>query len=131
MADDAPIVTRTAVVVAGSTPEQVLAVGVSERIALRTNALGTLVTGRPGDLVIDYAAELDGPVYDVMYNSATNWFSVTVFKGLAATRWDNRPGTHPGYPRIDDVLGATTPMAILAVLDIPPDAVGYAERRLL
>lgn len=131
MADDAPIVTRTAVVIAGSTPDDVLAVGVSERIALRPNRLGTLVTGRPGDLVIDYAAELPGPVYDVMYNSSTGWFSVTVFGGLKATRWDNRPGTDPGYPRVDDVLGATTPMAILAVLDIPPDAIGYAERLLL
>jgi len=131
MADDAPIVTRTAIVIAGSTPEQVVAVGVSERIAVRANALGTLVTGRPGDLVIDYAAELAGPVYDIMYNSATHWFSVTVFRGLTATRWDNRPGTDPGYPRVDDILGATTPIAILAVLDIPPDAVGYAERLLL
>jgi len=131
MADDAPIVTRTAVVITGSTPADVVAVGVSGRIALRANRLGTLVTGRPGDLVIDYAAELPGPVYDVMYNSSTGWFSVTVFKGLSATRWDNRPGTNPGYPRVDDILGATTPMAILAVLDIPPDAVGYAERLLL
>lgn len=131
MADAAPIVTRTACVIVGSTPQQVAAVGVTDRIAVRGNRLGTLVTGRPGDLVIDYAAELPGPLYDIMYNSATGWFSVTVFHGLSATRWDNRPGTNPGYPRIDDVLGATTPMAILAVLDIPPDAVGYAERLLL
>jgi hypothetical protein len=54
-----------------------------------------------------------------------------VFKGLAQpSRWDNRPGTNPGYPRIPDILGATTPMAILAVLDVPPDALGYTERRL-
>lgn len=131
MADDAPLVTRTACVIAGATPDQVVAVGVSERIAVRPNRLGTLVTGRPGDLVIDYASELDGPVYDVMYNSSTGWFSVTVFRGLVATRWDNRPGTDPGYPRVDDILGAATPMAILAVLDIPPDAVGYTERLLL
>ena len=131
MADDAPIGTRTAVVIAGSTPEQVVAVGVTDRIALRTNRLGTLVTGRPGGLVVDFAAELPGPIYDVMYNATTGWFSVTVFRGLTATRWDNRPGTDPGYPRVDDILGATTPMAILAVLDIPPDAVGYVERALL
>jgi hypothetical protein len=131
MADAAPIVTRTVCVIVGSTPEQVAAVGVTERIALRTNRLGTLVTGRPGDLVIDYAAELPGPIYDVMYNATTGWFSVTVFRGLTAMRWDNRPGTNPGYPRVDDILGATTPMAILAVLDIPPDAVGYSERLLL
>ena len=131
MADDAPIVTRTACVITGTTPDAVVAVGVSERIAVRPNRLGTLVTGRPGDLVIDYASELPGPVYDVMYNSSTGWFSVTVFRGLDAKRWDNRPGTDPGYPRVDDILGATTPMAILAVLDIPPDAVGYVERVLL
>ena len=131
MSDDKPSVTRTACVIIGATPEQVVAVGMNARIAVRANARGTLVTGRPGDLAIDYAAELDGPVYDIMYNSDTGWFSVTVFKGLATpSRWDNRPGTNPGYPRIADILGATTPMAILAVLDVPPDAVGYTERSL-
>ena len=122
--------TRSVCVIAGASPAEVTAVGLNERIAIRANALGTLVTGRPGDLVIDFAAELPGPVYDIMYNAQTGWFSVTVFRGLNATRWDNRPGTNPGYPRVDDVLGATTPMSILAVLDIPPDAIGYVERRL-
>ena len=130
MADEAPIVTRTAVVICGSTPKEVVAVGVTDRIAVRGNRLGTLVTGRPGELVIDYAAELPGPVYDVMYNSSTGWFSVTVFRGLSATRWDNRPGTNPGYPRVDDILGANTPMTILTVLGVPTDAIGYTERRL-
>jgi hypothetical protein len=125
------ILTRTACVVVGATPEQVVGVGMTERIAVRPNKLGTLVTGRPGDLVIDYAAELPGPIYDVMFNARTGWFSVTVFRGMSATRWDNRPGTNPGYPRIDHVLGASTPIAILAVLDVPPDAVGYTEARLL
>lgn len=134
MADAPTIVTRTACVISGVTLEQVSAVGIHERIAIRANRVGILVTGRPGDLVIDYAAELSGPdrpVYDVMYNVTTGWFSVTVFRGLDASRWDNRPGTNPGYPRVEHILGATTPMAILAVLDIPPDAVGYTERRLL
>ena len=47
--------------------------------------------------------------------------------GLDAVRWDNKPGTDCGYPRIDDVLGATTPRTILEALDIPADALGYAE----
>jgi len=130
--EPAPIATRTAVVVTGGTLEQVAAIGVSERIALRANKLGVLVTGRPGDLVIDYAAELPGPVYDVMFNAQSGWFSVTVFRGLSSTtRWDNRPGTDPGYPRVDDILGATTPMAILAVLDITPDAVNFTPPKSL
>ncbi|MDB4953596.1 MAG: hypothetical protein JWO36_1165 [Myxococcales bacterium] len=117
---------RTACVIAGSTPEQVAAVGKNERVTLRANRLGTLVVGRPGDLVIDYAAELPGPVYDVMYSTKTGWFSVTIFRGLGNTkRWDNRPGTNPGYPRADDVLGATTPLAILEAIDMPASAVGY------
>ena len=131
MPDDAPPKTRTACVIAGATPEQVVAVGMNARIAVRANRLGTLVTGRPGDLVIDYAAELPGPVYDIMYNSSTGWFSVTVFQGLdQPSRWDNRPGTDPGYPRVESILGASTPMAILAVLDVPPDAIGYVVRSL-
>lgn len=131
MADEPRPLTRTACVIAGATPDEVAEVGVHERIAVRANALGTLVTGRPGDLVIDYAEALPGPVYDVMYNAQTGWFSVTVFQGLSATRWDNRPDAAAGYPRVDSILGATTPMTILAVLDIPPDAIGYTERRLL
>jgi len=117
---------RTACVVVGAAPEEVAAVGTNHQTALRPNKLGTLVVGRPGDLVIDYAAELVGPVYDVMYSARTGWFSVTVFRGLEPpVRWDNRPGTDPGYRRIDDVLGATTPTMILDALDIPPGALGY------
>lgn len=127
-AEPARLPTRTACVIAGATPDEVAQVGASPAIALRANRLGTLVTGRPGDLVIDYAAELPGPVYDVMYNPSTGWFAVTVYRGLAATtRWDNRPGTDPGFPRTDAVLGAATPLAILAALDIAPAALGYAE----
>jgi hypothetical protein len=63
-----------------------------------------------------------------MYNAGTGWFAVTVYRGLAqTTRWDNRPGTNPGYPRVDDILGATTPLSILDALDIPPGVIGYAE----
>jgi len=123
--EDAPAA-RTACVVAGAAPDQVAAVGTNEQTTLRPNRLGTLVTGRPGDLVIDYAAELTGPVYDVMYSAKTGWFSVTVFRGLdPPVRWDNRPGTNPGYARIGDVLGATSPTMILDALDIPPAALGY------
>ncbi|HSS00767.1 MAG TPA: hypothetical protein VLM79_27100 [Kofleriaceae bacterium] len=122
---DAPAA-RTASVVVGAAPDEVAAVGTNDRTTLRANKLGTLVTGRPGDLVIDYAAELPGPVYDVMYSPATGWFSVTVFRGLEPpVRWDNRPGTNPGYTRIDEVLGATTPAAILDALDIPAAALDY------
>jgi hypothetical protein len=124
-----PPAARTACVITGATPEEVAAVGKNDRIQLRTNKHGTLVTGRPGDLVIDYAAELPGPVYDVMYAAKTGWFSVTVFRGLNdTTRWDNRlPESNPGYRRVPDILGATTPLAILQALDIPPSAVGYTE----
>ncbi len=117
---------RTACVVVGAGPDRVAAVGATSKTTLRVNKLGTLVTGRPGDLVIDYAAALEGPVYDVMYSATTGWFSVTVFRGLEPpVRWDNRPDTNAGYPRIDDVLGATTPTAILDALDIPAAALGY------
>jgi hypothetical protein len=125
ISDDAPAA-RTACVVVGAAPDAVAAIGTNDRTTLRANKLGTLVTGRPGDLVIDYAAELDGPVYDVMYSPRTGWFSVTVFRGLQPpTRWDNRPGTNPGYPRVDDILGATTPLAILEALDVPASALDY------
>jgi hypothetical protein len=119
--------TRSACVVAGARPDEVAAVGTTDHIAMRPNRVGTLVTGRPGDLVIDYGFELSGPVYDVMWNAETGWFAVTIYRGEQVTRWDNRPGTNPGYPRADDVLGASTPRTILQALDIPPEAIGYAE----
>jgi hypothetical protein len=120
--------TRTAVVVAGAAPADLARIGSSPAITMRENKLGTLVTGRVGNLVIDYASELAGPVYDIMYSAKTGWFAVTVYRGLEHTvRWDNRPGTNPGYPRTDDILGQTTPIGILAALDVPPAAIGYAE----
>jgi hypothetical protein len=114
-------------VIAGAKPEQVRALGTNDTLALRENRLGTLVTGRAGDLVIDYAFAVSGPVYDVMWNPETGWFAVTIYRGEHAVRWDNRPGTDAGYPRVDDVLGATTPRTILEALDMPADVIGYIE----
>lgn len=119
--------THSACVVAGASPDEVGSIGRSDQIQLRANRVGTLVTGRAGDLVIDYALGLPGPVYDIMWNPATGWFAVTIYRGEQAVRWDNRPGTNPGYPRVDDVLGATTPRTILEALDVPSDAISYAE----
>lgn len=119
--------TRSACVVVGATPEEVAAAGAHGGMRLRANALGTLATGSLGPVAIDYAAALPGPVYDILYSERTGWFAVTVFRGEdQPRRWDNRPGTDAGYPRIDDILGAATPTAILAALDVPPDAIGYA-----
>ncbi len=99
----------------------------SAAIVIREHRLGTLVTGKPGDLVIDFAAHFDGPVYDVMYNPRTNWFVVTIYRGLTPPeRWDNRPGTNNGYVRAENVLGATSPLEILRALDIEASTVEYA-----
>jgi hypothetical protein len=119
--------TRSACVVVGASARELTAIGSNDQVTLRANRLGTLVTGRPGDLVIDYALAVAGPVYDIMWNPETGWFAVTIYRGQEAVRWDNRPGTNPGYPRVDDVLGATTPRAILDALDVPPDAIEYAS----
>ena len=119
--------TRTACVITNALPADVAAVSESSSISIRENRLGTLVTGKPGDLVIDYAARFTGPVYDVMYNARTGWFVVTIYKDLEPPlRWDNRPGTQNGYTRVDDVLGAASPLEILRVLDIDASLVGYA-----
>ena len=119
--------TRTACVIVGATPADVGTISESSSIAVTANRLGTLVTGKPGDLVIDYAAHFDGPVYDVMYNPRTNWFVVTIYRGLAPPeRWDNRPGTNNGYTRVDSVIGAESPLEILRALDIDASTVGYA-----
>jgi len=119
--------TRSACVIVGATPAQVRAIAAGEHVTIRENRLGTLVTGTIDGSVIDYAAELPGPVYDVMYNAETSWFAVTIYRGEdQPRRWDNRQGDEAGYPRVPDVLGATSPSAILEALDIPADAVGYA-----
>jgi hypothetical protein len=85
------------------------------------------VTGRIGGLAVDYAFRYPGPVYDVMWNDETNWFAVTIYRGVQVERWQNRAASDTGYPPTDNVLGATTPRAILDVLDIPPDIIGYRE----
>ncbi len=119
--------TKTAVVIPGTTVAAVRAIGGEQHIELRANRQGVLITGRPGARVIDYADVLGGPVYDLMYNARTGWFSVTVYTGHAQpTRWDNRPDDDAGYERLPDVLGATTPSAILAVLDVDAELLGYA-----
>ena len=118
--------TRSACVVAGATPDEVKPLAGQLDVQLRANRLGTLITGGPDGLPIDCAAELPGPVYDVMYDARTGWFAVTVYRGMTQpSRWDNRPGTDAGYPRLDDVLGQATPRAILEALDVPADAIGY------
>jgi hypothetical protein len=111
------VTARSACVVVGATPAEVAALG-ADGVVVRANALGTLVTGALGGLPIDYAAELPGPVYDVMYSAQTGWFAVTVYRAEGQpVRWDNRPGEDAGYPRVADILGATTPTTILAALD--------------
>ena len=118
--------TRSACVIAGATPAEVRAIAAGEHVTIGENRLGTLVTGTIDGSVIDYAAELPGPVYDVMFNPGTGWFAVTIYTGEnQPRRWDNRPDEEAGYPRVPDVLGATSPSAILEALDIPADAVGY------
>jgi hypothetical protein len=119
--------TRSACVIAGATPDQVTAIGSKPGLEIRDNKLGTLVVGRAGDLVVDYALALPGPVYDIMWNPATTWFAVTIYRGQHATRWDNRPGDDAGYPREADVLGATTPGAILEALDVPAKSIGFVQ----
>lgn len=113
--------------IVGATPGEVAAIGEASSISVRENRHGTLVTGKPGDLVIDYAAQFEGPVYDVMYNPRTGWFVVTIYRDLAPPeRWDNRPGTNPGYTRVASVLGAASPLEILRALDIEASLIGYA-----
>jgi hypothetical protein len=113
---------RSACVVIGATPNEVAAFHVSARISIRANRLGTLVLGRLGSLPVDYADRFAGPVYDVLFNPTTGWFSVTVFDGAAPPQ-RFEPGaagaTVGGYRRAPDILGATTPEAILAALDVP------------
>ena len=120
---------RSACVVAAATPERVRASGAPPGITIVANRLGALITGAPlGGLPVDLAAELPGPVYDVIYNAQTGWLAVTIYRGESQpVRWDNRPDEKCGYPRVEDILGARTPLAILAALDVPAAALGYVE----
>jgi len=118
---------RSACVVVGATAAQVAAVADSDRIAIRPHPMGALVTGQLGSLPVDYAEAFAGPIYDIIYNPTSGWFSVTIFHGEdQPVRYDNRPGQDAGYPRVPDILGADTPEAILDVLEIPADTIGFA-----
>jgi hypothetical protein len=99
--DKAPAA-RTACVVVGAAPEQVAAVGTNERTTLRANKLGTLVAGRPGENVIDYAAELTRPVYGVMQPHDRLVQRDQFPRPPAASSLGQPPGTNPG------IRGSTT-----------------------
>ena len=127
--DDGPARARSACVVVGATPEAVAKIGDEEpnvRFTVRPNKHGALVHGRLRGLPIELADAFDGPVYDILYNPTTGWFSVTVFRGIreSPVRYDKREG-ECGYPRVPDILGATAPADILAALDVPADVIGY------
>jgi hypothetical protein len=129
---DDPPRARSACVVVGATPDAIRSLGDAEadanaRYTVRANRLGVLIFGRLGGLPVDFAEAFDGPVYDILYNPSTGWFAVTIFRGVEASpvRYDNRPGAEAGYPRVDDVLGHTSPPEILAALDVPADVLGY------
>jgi len=118
---------RSACVVVGATPDEVAAVKVTEEMTIRANRLGTLVLGRLGSLPLDYAERFDGPVYDILYNPTTGWFVVMIFEGFEPPRRFELGATGEtagGYTRIGDVLGATTPEAILDALDVPREVIG-------
>lgn len=122
-----PARARSACVVVGALPDQVAAVKITGEMTVRANRLGTLVLGRLGSLPVDYSERFDGPVYDVLYNPTTGWFCVTIFDGsLHPRRFE--PGatgdTVGGYARAPDILGATTPEAILDALDVPHEMIG-------
>jgi hypothetical protein len=121
---------RSACVVVGASPEEVSAIGGAEPdvdFAVRPNKHGALVYGRLRGLPVELADAFAGPVYDIMYNPTTGWFAVTVFRGVTESpvRWDNRPDADAGYPRVAEILGATAPADILAVLDVPAEVLGY------
>jgi hypothetical protein len=121
---------RSACVVVGATPSEVAALRDTEPEAdfqVRSNRHGALLFGRLSGLPIELADAFDGPVYDIMYNPTSGWFSVTVFKGVreSPVRYDNRPDEEAGYPRVGDILGATSPPDILEALDVPAEVIGY------
>jgi hypothetical protein len=121
---------RSACVVVGATPAEVAALRDTEPdtdFQVRANRHGALLFGRLRGLPIELADAFAGPVYDIMYNPQTGWFSVTVFKGVreSPVRYDNRPDAEAGYPRVGDILGATSPAAILEALDVPAEVIGY------
>jgi len=121
---------RSACVVVGAAPDDVAAVKITAEMTVRSNRHGTLVLGRLGSLPVDYAERFAGPVYDILYNPTTGWFCVTEYRveddHLRPRRFE--PGatgdTAGGYPRAPDILGATTPEAILDALDVPREVIG-------
>jgi hypothetical protein len=122
--DAGPPKARSACVIVGATPEQVAAIHVAPDLTIRANRLGTVVLGRLGSLPLDLAEQLDGRVYDVMYNPETRWFSVTIYDGMEPPRRFDESATGDtagGFARVHDILGAAAPHAILAALDVPAD----------
>jgi hypothetical protein len=93
-----------------------------------TNDLVTVRMKRPGarwkHTTGDEVLQLRAPQLSDRWTPAVQRATAYYAIDAVDVRWDNRPDTNAGYPRIGDVLGATTPTAIL---DIPPMALGYLE----
>jgi hypothetical protein len=126
-ATSGPPKARSACVIVGAAPDAVAEVHVSPELSIRANRLGTLVQGRLGSLPVDYAEMFDGPVYDVLFNPTTGWFSVTIFEGEAPPRRFDPSAvgdTAGGYVRVRDILGAREPLDVVRALDIPEAMLG-------
>lgn len=118
-----------AVVEGASVPEirQVLTDhGVADWIRLTANRRGVLVTAESGPLgtqAWDIAEALPAAkVYYVQRHPTTGAFSVLVLHGSEEAGWFRTPPLDDDTPGLTQILGASTPEAILDALDIPPEA---------
>jgi hypothetical protein len=107
--------------------QQVLdSLGDTSWIQLTPSRRGVLVSSDSGPLgtqAWDIAEALPAArVYYVQREVAVEAFSVVVLRGAEEVGWLRIPPLDDDTPRLTDILGASTPAAILDALDIPPDA---------
>jgi hypothetical protein len=94
-------------------------------IQLTPNRRGVLVSSDSGALgtqAWEIAESLPAArVYYVQREVAVEAFSVLVLHGTEETGWLRIPPLDDDTPTLTDILGVSTPAAILDALDIPPD----------
>lgn len=124
-----PLPRSVAVVEAVSLPavRQVLDIlGDASWIQLKPNRRGVLVSSDSGPLgtqAWDIAEALPAArVYYVQREVAAETFSVLVLRGTEEVGWFRIPPLDDDTPSLTNILGASTPAAILSALDIPPNA---------
>jgi hypothetical protein len=113
-------------IIENSTPDELRPLSKGFDVTFHPVSRGTLVAGpRSSSVAISASDELKRTVYILSFFPTKGQFVCTVFEnGYEKEGEYVSPPGHTQYPKLDSVLGETTPRGILRALEVPPELVG-------